>query len=88
MAFKDFWEQNHYLKVEQKLLPKWGSFDNLLFQNEASVISKWGRERYFEECHCLFQSGAKVMSKRGCYFKVEQRVILKRGSYFNVGHLF
>ena len=63
MAFKDFWEQNHYLKVEQKLLPKWGRFDNLLFQNEASGISKWGIV-YFKVGQKLCQKEA-VTSKWG-----------------------
>ena len=50
--------------MEQKGISKWGTFDNLLFQSGASVISKWGRDSYFKVSQCLFQSGA-VTSKCG-----------------------
>ena len=92
VAFKIFLEQNYYFKVEQKGISKWGTFDNLLFQSGASVISKWGRDSYFKVSQCLFQSGANVISKWGSYFKVRQNVtsqwavISKWDNYFKVGH--
>ena len=73
MAFKFFWEQNYYFRVGQKAVSKCDSFNNLLFQIGASVISKRGRDNYFKVGQSLFQSGT---------------IILKWGkSYFKVGHL-
>ena len=46
-----------YFKVEQNVISKWGSFENLLFQSGARVISKWGRVSYFK-VRQLFGSGA------------------------------
>ena len=88
VAFITFWEQNDCFKVEQKAISKSRSFDNLLFQSGASVISKWGRCSYFKLGQSLFQSGTKVISKWGSYFKVRQNVISKRGSYFKARQLF
>ena len=50
----------------QKVISKWGSFDNLLFQGGESVILKWGRDSYFKVGQKLLLSGAKF------YFKVGQ----------------
>ena len=42
----------------QKVISKWGSFDNFLIQIGENFISKWGQRQ-------LFQSVAKVISKWG-----------------------
>ena len=59
--------------MRQKVISKWGSFDNLLFQSGASgaeiAISK--RVNVYFKVEKLFQSGTKVLSKWGSYFKVE-----------------
>ena len=93
MVFKEFWEQNHYFKVGQKAISKWGSFDNLLFQSGASVILKRDRDSFsmwfkvYFNVGQLFQSRAKVFSKWGSYFKDGQMlfqsgaVISKWGNY-------
>ena len=52
------------------------------------AISKWGRDSYFKVDHCLFQSGAKfiskwaVASKWGKIFFQSGPVILKWKNYF------
>ena len=43
-----FFGTNNHLKVGQKVISKWGSFDNLLFQSGTSAISKWSRDSYFK----------------------------------------
>ena len=75
-------------------MSKWSSFDNLLFQSGASVISKKGQRQ-------LFQGRLKFISKLDSYFKTEQKlfqsgavtskwanVISKCSSYLKVGQLF
>ena len=65
--------------MEEKVISKWGSFDNLLFQSKASVFSKW--------CKILFQC-TTVVSKGCNYFKVRldnstSSVMLITGCNFN-----
>ena len=72
MAFKNFWEQNYYLKVGQKAILKWGSFDNLLFQSGASVISKWAETVISKWVNVYFKVGHLHQSGKKCYFKVGQ----------------
>ena len=43
-----FFGTNNHLKVGQKVISKWGSFDTLLFQSGTSAISKWSRDSYFK----------------------------------------
>ena len=62
----------------QKAISKWGSFDNLLFQNEARVISKWVGDSNFKVGKSLFQSGA-VTSKWGKMLFQSVAVISKWG---------
>ena len=87
-GFWDFAGQNFCFKVEQKVISKWGSFGNLLFQSGTRVISRWGRDSYFKVCQCfsmwvkvgqkLFQSGT-VTSKWGKILFQSGAVISKWG---------
>ena len=79
MAFKFFWEQNYYFRVGQKAVSKCDSFNNLLFQIGASVISKRGRDNCFKLGQSLFQSGTIILKWGKSYFKVGQSFISKSG---------
>ena len=55
-SFSQF-RANHYFKVGQKVITKSGSFENILVQGSAKVISKQDRDNYFKVGQILFQSG-------------------------------
>ena len=74
------------INIGKKVVSRWGNFDKLLFQSEASAISKWEIHSYFKLGQCLFQSDSN-------YFKVEHKlfqsvaVVSKEGNYFKIRYI-
>ena len=58
----------------QKVISKWGRFDNFLFRSGTGVISKWVIV-YVKVEQNLFQSGA-VFSNWKNYFKEEHNTAI------------
>ena len=55
----------------QKVISKWGRFNNFLFQSGTGVISKWVIV-YVKVGQNLFESGQLLPSGEKCFFKVGQ----------------
>ena len=62
----------------QKVISKWGRFDNFLFRSGTGVISKWVIV-YVKVEQNLFQSGQLIPSGAKYFFKV--------GQFFQIGKI-